>query len=710
MSIQIPFAQMSRTQKMFTYFSTRQQILDEKAIFSDETENYRIPAEPSKNSPVVIRLRAGKSNLDNAYICYQGECFEMELASSDEYFDYYEYTIKVKEKLFSYYFKLTTGRLIIYYNKKGITREPDHYFDFKIMPGFKTPDWAKGAVMYQIFVDRFFNGDQENDVVDNEYMYINQLAKQVTDWNKLPDKNGVSEFYGGDLKGVLEKLDYLKELGVDVVYFNPIFVSPSNHKYDTQDYDYVDPHYGTIIKDADEVLDEANKDNSHAKKYITRTTETVNLEASNDLFANLVHEIHARNMKVILDGVFNHCGSFNKWMDREKFYANSHNYPVGAYGAKTSPYYSFFHFHNKEAWPDNPHYDGWWGHDTLPKLNYEGSPKLYNYVLEIAKKWMSPPFDVDGWRLDVAADLGYTKEFNHKFWKDFRKEVKSVKPEAIIIAEHYGDPSDWLIHGDQWDTVMNYDAFMEPVSWFLTGMQKHSDEFRVDLLGNHQSFFDAMKYNMARFHTQSLQVAMNQLSNHDHSRFLTRTNRTVGRTHTLGAEAANENLDIAVMKEAVVIQMTWVGAPTIYYGDEAGVAGWTDPDNRRTYPWGNENTELIALHRSLISLRKAIPALRTGSLKFLYGEYNVIAYGRFDEHDQVVIVVNNNDHDKTVEIPVWEIGVSNSAVCQQMLETTREGHSTADQKYNVAKGKIKVDLKQNSAKIFKCKLFIHDYE
>ncbi len=136
--------------------------------------------------------------------------------------------------------------------------------------------------------------------------------------------------------------------------------------------------------------------------------------------------------------------------------------------------------------------------------------------------------------------------------------MKQANPEAIILAEHYGDPTDWLIDGDQWDTVMNYDAFMEPVSWFLTGMEKHSEEYRHDLLGNHHAFFGAMNFNMAKFHSQALEVAMNELSNHDHSRFLTRTNRQVGRTHTVGAEKANEGLNVGVMKEAVVIQMTWV--------------------------------------------------------------------------------------------------------------------------------------------------------
>ena len=710
MSLQIPFDQMNYSQKLFTYIQTRQTILEERAIYSDGTGNFRNPPEPEEEDLVKVKLRTAKDNVDEVCLHFREERQVLKIVKTDELFDYYEGEIQLHSQRLHYYFELKTGKLKVYYNKKGVTREPDHYYDFKLVPGFSTPKWAKGAVMYQIFVDRFNNGDPTNDVVDNEYLYIDKLSKQITDWDKLPDADGIREFYGGDLQGVMNKLDYLKELGVDAIYFNPIFVSPSNHKYDTQDYDYVDPHYGSIVNDGGEVLTEETMDNCFASKYITRTTEALNLEASNDLFANLVHEAHERNIKVILDGVFNHCGSFNKWMDREKFYANSHNYPKGAFTSNSSPYFSFFHFYNRDAWPDNPHYDGWWGHDTLPKLNYEGSPKLYHYVMEIAKKWMSPPYNVDGWRLDVAADLGYTKEFNHQFWRDFRTSVKEANPEAIILAEHYGDPTDWLIEGDQWDTVMNYDAFMEPVGWFLTGMEKHSEEYRHDLIGNHRAFFDAMRHNMARFHTQALQVAMNELSNHDHARFLTRTNRQVGRTHTVGALKANEGVNIGVMKEAVVIQMTWVGAPTIYYGDEAGVCGWTDPDNRRTYPWGNENHELIAVHKSLISLRKAIPALRTGSIKFLYGEYNVIAYGRWDDHDKIVIVVNNNDCDKTVYIPVWEIGIHNSEICQQVLETTYDDHSTEDIKYDVVRGKVMVQLKPYSTRIIKNKSYRSEHD
>ena len=705
MSMHIPFEQLTAAQKLFLYVDTRQPVLNEKAIFSDGTSFYKSPQEPTCNDVTKVRLRSAKNNVDNVYLCYEKQRLLMTVVESDALFDFYEVEVPPLSQRIDYYFEINSGNLKCYYNKKGIIRDPEAYYNFSIVPGFKTPDWAKGAVMYQVLLDRFYNGDVDNDVVTNEYQYVGKLAQKIDDWGQLPNADGIREFYGGDLQGLIDKLDYLKELGIDVVYMNPIFVSPSNHKYDTQDYDAIDPHYGRIVLDGGEVLDEEAPDNLKASKYIIRTTEQANIDASNALFAKMVEEAHSRGMRVILDGVFNHCGSFNKWMDREKFYANSHDYPPGAYTTNASPYGTFFNFYNKGAWPDNPHYDGWWGYDTLPKLNYEGSPKLYQYILEVAKKWVSPPYNADGWRLDVAADLGYSKEFNHKFWREFRRSVKEANPEAIILAEHYGDPSDWIRGGDQWDTVMNYDAFMEPITWFLTGMEKHSDEFRGDLIGNHQAFFGAMTHHMSRFHTQSLQVAMNELSNHDHSRFITRTNHRVGRTGTVGPAAASEGINIGIMYEAVVMQMTWPGAPTIYYGDEAGVAGWTDPDNRRTYPWGNENMTLINLHKALISLRKAYKCLKVGSIKFLHGEHNVVCYGRFDHEHRLVIAVNNSKLVKKVKIPVWEIGIDSTQVCQQIIETTVDGFTTVDDHYTVFKGKIEVELKPFSTKVLKEKLY-----
>ena len=700
MNIHIPFEKLTKAQKVYLYVETRQPIIDETAIFSDNTINYNIPCEPELDEEIKIRIRTAKGNMDNVFICYNDIRQALEIEYSDDLFDYYYCNILPTAKIFEYYFELNLGKLKCYYNKKGVTREPDMYYNFRIVPGFKTPDWAKGAVMYQIFVDRFYNGDKSNDVLDNEYVYVGKPSKRVKDWCKIPNADGIREFYGGDLQGIIDKIDYLNELGVDAIYLNPIFVSPSNHKYDIQDYDNVDPHFGKIINDEGDVL--CNKlDNNFATKYINRTTDSENLKASNELFIELVEKAHENNIKVILDGVFNHCGSFNKWLDREKIYENSKKYEKGAYTSIESPFKSFFHFYNTEAWPDNPNYDGWWGYDTLPKLNYEGSPKLYKYILDVGRKWVSPPYNADGWRLDVAADLGYSKEFNHQFWRDFRKAVKDANPEALILAEHYGDPSDWIRNGDQWDTVMNYDAFMEPVTWFLTGMQKHSDEFRGDLLGNSKAFFDSMIYNMSKHVYQTIQVSMNQLSNHDHSRFLTRTNHKVGRLHTLGAEAANEGINKGIMKEAALIQMTWPGAPTIYYGDEAGVCGWTDPDNRRTYPWGNEDNDMISLHKELIKIRKENEVLKTGSLRFLYGEHMVICYGRWDENSKLAIVVNSSSEEKLLNIPVRSIGLKDKDRMLQIMETNVSGFSTEPKEYKVDNSKIMISIPRFSGKILK---------
>ena len=567
------------------YILNMRPVFNKEALFSDGTRYYRNPTEPKSGEKVIISFRTQKNNVDAVYLVSGNQKYKMKVYKTTKGFDYYGTKIVMPEEIFRYHFEIQYGWATCYYTEQGVCSELQEWAQFEIYPNYHTPDWVKGAVMYQIFVDRFRNGDPSNDVESDEYAYIGEHSEKVTDWSKTPAVMGVREFYGGDLQGIIDKLDYFEELGVEVLYLNPIFVSPSNHKYDCQDYDYVDPHYGKIVEDCDGLLAPEDRDNTHATKYIRRVTDKRNLEASNQMFAQLVEELHKRGMKIILDGVFNHCGSFNKWMDRERIYEGQEGYAPGAYISADSPYRYFFDFHDQNRWPYNPTYDGWWTHDTLPKLNYEGSGELYDYVLKVAQKWVSAPYNVDGWRLDVAADLGHSNEFNHQFWKDFRKAVKEANPEALILAEHYGSPEGWL-QGDEWDSVMNYDAFMEPVTWFLTGMEKHSDEYREDLYGNSDAFIGAMKTHMRSLHMSSLHTAMNELSNHDHSRFLTRTNHRVGRVSYAGAQAASENINTAIMREAIAIQMTWPGAPTLYYGDEAGVCGFTDPDNRRTYPWG----------------------------------------------------------------------------------------------------------------------------
>ena len=551
--------------------------------------------------------------------------------------------------------------------------------------------------MYQIMVDRFCNGDTTNDVVDNEYAYIGRGVEAVKDWSENPATDGTRQFYGGDLQGVMDKMEYLRKLGVEVIYFNPIFVSPSNHKYDIQDYDYVDPHFGKIVKDGGTPIGQQESTNANADKYKIRTGSLENLEASNELFIKLVEKAHENNIKIIIDGVFNHCGSFNKWMDKEELYRDNANYAPGAYESKDSPYHSYFKFTDEN---DNNSYEGWWGFDTLPKLNYEGSEKLCKYILDIGKKWVSPPYNVDGWRLDVAADLSHSSEFNHKFWKKFRKVVKEANPNAIILAEHYGDAHSWLL-GDEWDTIMNYDAFMDPVTWFLTGVDKHSDNAKPEVRGDADAFNNVMLYQMSRMQSESLLVAMNELSNHDHSRFLTRTNRMVGRIATSGSEAAGINTDEAIFKQGVVMQMTLPGAPTIYYGDEAGVCGWTDPDNRRTYPWGRENLELIEFYREAICIHKQNQVLKTGSYLPLLWEKDLLCYGRFDEEDAILTVVNTSDEPKTITPSVYMLGSEDGTVWERLIETNREFYNCGRIKSMQQGDVIEVTVKPNSSVIYR---------
>ena len=682
--------------------------MKEQALFCDGTGSYVIPQEPRENEVVRLRFRTAKNEVKRVRLmtAVGGYDMQKEAGKDGAEFDYYEIRWRLNEKPFRYCFEIQDEEEVRYYSRCGVSKEIVELYEFVIVPGFSTPDWAKGAVMYQIFTDRFYNGDPSNDVETNEYYYIGGYSRKVTDWNKYPDNMGVREFYGGDLQGVIEKLDYLQELGVEVLYFNPLFVSPSNHKYDIQDYDYIDPHFGVILEDGGEVLQEGETENRKATKYKKRVADLKNLEASNQLFIKLVEELHRRGMKIILDGVFNHCGSFNKWMDRERIYEDQPGFKPGAFVSADSPYRSYFYFskNGEEDWPYNTGYDGWGGHDTLPKLNYEDSVKLENYILYIGRKWVSPPYNADGWRLDVAADLGQSNEYNHEFWKKFRTAVKAANPNALILAEHYGDPSEWL-QGDEWDSVMNYDAFMEPITWFLTGMEKHSDESREELRGNTDNFVGSIMHHMANMLTPSLQVAMNELSNHDHSRFLTRTNHMVGRVEQLGPQAANEYVNLGIMREAVVMQMTWVGAPTVYYGDEAGVCGFTDPDNRRTYPWGHEDQELIAFHKEMIRIHKEHKALKTGSLNILNGslrvangdEYNILAYGRFQEDDRVVVIVNNRSELAEVTLPVWMVEVPRKCRMKKLLYSYQDGYSVDEEEYLVEDGEVVVNMGAYSA-------------
>ncbi|MCL2570881.1 MAG: glycoside hydrolase family 13 protein [Defluviitaleaceae bacterium] len=658
---------------------------NKEAIFSDETMQFVTPNDPAPGDLVEIRLRTLKDNIHTAqlHICGNPDKFLMNKTASDSLFDYYTTIIVAAENELRYFFEVDN----IFYNKGGIHQNLDPAYHFRLASGINVPKWATGAVMYHIFVDRFKNGDPTNDVVDHEYAYLGVTAKSVP-WGSDVQMLDVCNFQGGDLRGIMQKMGYLQSLGIEVLFLSPVFVSPSNHKYDIQDYDYIDPHFGAIVDDSGESLRFEKVHNRYATKYRHRTASIKNLEASNALMVEFIELAHRHGMRVILDGVFNHCGCFNKWMDTQSFYKDA-GYPPGAYHTEDSPYNSYFLWH-KHKWPNNNDYDGWWDNSNHPKLNFEDSPELCEYIMEIAKKWVSPPFNADGWRLDVAADLGRTREFNHKFWRAFRVAVKEANPDAIILAENYGDSSSWL-DGTQWDTIMNYDAFMEPITWFLTGVSKHSDESRPHLKNNAMAFENAMRYSMTKLNIHAMQSSMNQLSNHDHSRFLTRTIGTTGRHNTVGPRAAEIGTNKNILMEAIVFQMTWPGAPTVYYGDEAGLAGWTDPDSRRPFPWGKEDTNLIELHRNLIGIRRMYPVLKTGSVEFLWTNHGFLSYGRWDDKQKIVVAINNNPKPIEVVLPVWKLGVIDGQM-MQLIITCDDGFHRDGIWYHVNKGELKITI------------------
>ncbi len=669
-----------------------------EAPFHDGTNEYMWPENPKPGDLVTFRLRLpvtinGKVKMTavegmpapwGRYETQDVPSWEIALQKEEasEVFAYYTASVRLGTKPFHYYFVFEQDGLAHTFCRSGLDREEPQKEAFSVVPGSCLPEWMKGAVIYQIFVDRFRNGNPENDVKEDAYVYLGKKVRNAATWEELPETLDVGIFHGGDLDGVREKFRYLIDLGIEVLYLNPIFLSPSNHKYDTQDYDVVDPHY-TI--------------GEGEKGLLSKETA----EKSNAFFAEFMTKAHAAGLRVILDGVFNHCGSFHRWMDREKYYGGE-----GAYRSDRSPYRSFFRFEDPDGWPDNDSYEKWWGVETLPKLNYDASEKLCEEVLKIAEKWVSPPYCADGWRLDVAADLGHSEAFNHAFWSRFRRAVQKANPQAVVLAEHYEAPGAWL-KSSEWDTVMNYPGFMDPVSHFFTGMEKHSDAFCVELFGNTDAFRESMLAARADFPENSYYAAMNELSNHDHSRFLTRTNGHCGRLAECGAAAASEGIDRSVFAEAVFFQMTWPGAPTVYYGDEAGVCGFTDPDNRRVYPWEHEDTELIKLHRGLIALHKEHPALKRGSCVFLdaadeSGEGNgILAYARFMSDERCVMVINHRTEAVKINVPVLAAEILEGTMLKEIIrvggDTLFSAAHDGGRGFLVKDGLVKIEVAGRSA-------------
>jgi cyclomaltodextrinase len=439
----------------------------------------------------------------------------------------------------------------------------------------QTPDWVKHAVFYQIFPDRFAKSKQSR-------KYLLRNANWET-WEATPTLQG---YKGGDLWGIVEQLDYIQSLGINAIYFTPIFQSASNHRYHTHDYYQVDPILG-----------------------------------GNEAFKELLNEAHQRNIKVVLDGVFNHAS-------RGIFFFHDilENGP-------NSPWVNWFKI---EGWPLAPYtgesaanYVGWGGMRALPVFNHD-NPEVREYIMEIAEYWIK--FGIDGWRLDVPFEIK-----TPGFWQEFRQRVKAINPEAYIVGEVWGDSREWL-DGTQFDGVMNY-LFAGPTIAFAAGDRVDLEQVQSRDYQPYPPLFAAeyatkIKELLALYPWEIQLTQLNLLASHDTARLITISGG-----------------DIASVELATLLLLTFPGASSIYYGDEIGLAGALDPDSRRGFPSETDwNLEIFNLHKQLISLRHQYSALRIGDYQVLYAQVTLYVFARTLGDEELIIAVNVGTTDAKAEI------------------------------------------------------------
>ncbi|MEG1408903.1 MAG: glycoside hydrolase family 13 protein [Terrisporobacter sp.] len=460
-------------------------------------------------------------------------------------------------------------------------------YQLTVYEDYKTPDWLKGGVLYQIFIDRFNNGNRNGKVSnpkknsfiyanwEDDPMYIKNVNGDIVRW----------DFYGGNLKGIINKLGYLKRLGVSIIYLSPVFESSSNHKYNTGNYKNIDPMYG-----------------------------------DEEIFEELIKKAADKGISIILDGVFSHTGADSVYFNKFGNYETE-----GAYQSEKSPYKSWYNFDDSEDG-----YECWWGVKDLPNVN-ELNPSYMDYIIKdkdsVLNKWTK--MGVKGWRLDVADELPTP------FITEFKKVLKEADKDAILIGEvwedasnkiSYGERREYLL-GNQLDSVMGY-PFRKSILSFLKGEMPSYELNDIYMTTKENYPPEAFKSNL------------NLLGTHDVNRLKTEL-----------------NCDKDMIKLAVLTQMTFEGVPYIYYGDEAGLEGNTDPDNRRTYPWKSEDNDMIDFYRNIIQTRNRVKSLSKGETRFIYTMDNdVFAFVRYLDNDEEannegsLIVVNRSNEAKNITL------------------------------------------------------------
>lgn len=539
---------------------------------------------------IHLRLRAKKGDLTEVY-AFAGdkyawdatkELIPMHVFASDSMFDYWECEAVPPHRRLKYGFLLQKDEESIWMTENDFTPNrplnPNRLFEFPYINRidiFTPPEWVKDTVFYQIFPERFANGDPS------------RTPQNAQPWGGTPE---VDNYFGGDLQGVIDHLDHLEELGITGIYFCPIFKARTNHKYDTEDYMQIDPAFGDL-----------------------------------DVLKRLVAACHERGIRVLLDAVFNHSGStFAPFRDVLE-------------NGERSRYKDWFHLNEfPVAAPDGiPNYDAFGFVASMPKLNTE-NPEVKQYLLDVATYWIREA-DIDGWRLDVA------NEVDHEFWRDFRKAVKKIKPDAYILGEIWHESAPWL-EGDKFDAVMNYPTTESVIDFFLKGELDAAE------------FAGSIGRQLARYPRQANEVAFNLLDSHDTPRLLT---------------LAGGNLN--KMKLASLFLFTYMGTPCIYYGDEIGLDGGEDPGCRKCMVWEEDKQDraLFEYYQKLIRMRKAHPALRTGTMTFLEAGRgrSKIAYERRLADESLIILINADETAQSFALPVedkhWENvwdGTSHTAV------------------------------------------------
>ena len=587
-----------------------------ESVYSDGSSYFVSDPEPELGQTVSIRIRMYEDAPVRHVLvrtCPNGaENFtEAKKVMTEHGLAYYEASVVVSEPRMHYHFYLACDDVIYYYTQKEITTYiPDHTYDFVLLANYRQPSWVKNSVFYQIFPDRFCNGDPSNDVQDGEYQ-VDGHGTIHMNWEDEPllyEKGFCMDFYGGDLQGVKEKIPYLRELGVNAVYLNPIFEAPSNHKYDCIDYLHVDKHFG-----GDEAL------------------------------AELSEALHENGMKLMLDISINHTGMAHKWFNRDGLYFDK---SIGAYNNPDSKERSYYFFE-----PGTNEYMGWANVPSLPTLNYtskELREAIYESEDSVLKKWLKPPYNIDGWRFDVADVFARNNEIqlSHEIWPEIRKSIREENPDAFILAEDWGDCGVYL-QGTEWDSPMNYYGCGRVLRQFagLPDLFNERNEIlrKVNYTMTAEDVKGRITEHLSKIPFVVAQNQFNLIDSHD-----------ISRLHN------HKNISKETWRCAVILQFMLVGAPTIYYGDEAEIGGWTENNEgcRAPMPWGTDfiGTEAYKLYHTLAHLKQDCPALKEGGMKFLYAEGRTISIARFDDTEAFVAVASQEEHDTSIRLPLGSIG------------------------------------------------------